>query len=207
MTRPGEATSQEQQRSIRHDRPVESHSDGVLLAPVLSNFDATTTWGRKAAKLRVVETGSGCEVVSGDETTTVGLPTRPAPGAKTLSRVVYVQTTVRVRGNPHAVTYLMLVDSDDRVLAVLGRTDPQYAAMSEGDLARVWPRSGFAALEARGVTVSSIDVKDIDELARRHPGSVTRSQLFAASSTAWRIVGVLVVGVPLLLLLIGRLRR
>jgi len=112
-----------------------------------------------------------------------------------------------VRGNPHAVRYLMLLDSTDRVLSVLGHSDPQYAAMSEDDLERVWPRSGFAALEARGVAVSNIDVQDIDELARRYPGSVSRSQLLTASSTAWRLLGVLVVGVPLLVLLVGWLRR
>ena len=53
------------------------------------------------------------------------------------------KTAIRVRGALTAVTYLLLTDEQDRTLVVLGDSDPQSAGMQNGDLDRVWPRSGW----------------------------------------------------------------
>lgn len=164
---------------------MDSGSGDALLAPVLNPYDAQTTWGKAAARHRVVQIGGSPLLLDGVKSTPLGLPSQPLAGTPTLSRVVYARTAVQVRGVLTPVTYLLLIDADDRPLAVLGHSDPQYAAMNEDDLERVWPRSGFATLEGHGVIVEELRLRDIDALAKRYPGTVSRPQLLTASSASW----------------------
>ena len=79
--------------------------------------------------------------------------------------------------------------------------------MGDDDLERVWPRAGFATLEARGVSIEELQLRDIDALVQRYPGTVARSQLLTASSASWRyfIAGLIVF--VLAAVLISWLRR
>jgi hypothetical protein len=112
------------------------------------------------------------------------LPDQPGGGSlPTLARVVYAQTAaVMVDGGlgiPE--THVLLVAEDGRALETLAVAGAAHTRMSEAELEKIWPRTGFDALAARGVAVEDVETGDVGELRRRFPGSVSRSRVLMYS--------------------------
>lgn len=165
--------------------------DDVLLAPAVNRFDALTAWGRRASRQRLTAAEAGVVWDGGDGRTTWGLPDSPVPGRPTLTRVVYAESASRRDLVLYPELHLLLVDDASRTLVRLGRADVTYAGTNRDELERLWPRSGFAALEQRGVGVEDVTTADIDELERRFPGAVSGVHLAAASTATSRAVWLL----------------
>jgi hypothetical protein len=117
-----------------------------------------------------------------------------AAALPTLSRVVYAQTAaVMVDGGMGLPeTHVLLVAADGRTLETLAVAGASHTRMSDAELEKIWPRSGFDRLAGRGVTIEDVETRDIAELSRRFPGSVSRSRVLMYSRRTFLVYVVLI---------------
>lgn len=164
----------------------------VLLAPAVGRFDGLTASGARASRQRLVAAHAGAVWHDGDRSLVWGLPDSPVAGAPTLTRVVYAESAARSDLVLYPELHLLLVDDGSRTLMRLGTADVYYAGTDRDELERLWPRAGFSSLEQRGVVVEDVVTADIDELARRFPGSVTATHRVVGSTATARVVWILI---------------
>ena len=143
----------------------------VLLLPEVNHFDGHTRFGDRAGRSRLDDAGDHVRWTGpgGDQSWT--LPDQPGrPDLPVLTSVVYVDTQQYGPRGPIPARVLLLAGEDGATLATLGiaSSAPLTSGPVGEDMDRVWPRHGFATLEARGVRVTTEFVDDFGRLNKVH---------------------------------------
>jgi hypothetical protein len=168
--------------------------EAVLLRPVVSEYDALTSFGRVAAQRSLVDAGDHVVWHDGELTQRWTVPDQPArPGMPVLSAVVVADTQFWNLRTAVWERYVFLTDDAGGTLAVLARiTDGGGTTYEPVDFDRVWPPDGFDGLVARGVAQHRESFPDLRALDKAHPRAVARGRAIVGSrALTWTWWGVL----------------
>jgi hypothetical protein len=169
----------------------------VILQAHINEWDVQTHLGKRMGVLRLTDAGDRVLWHDRDGDQEWRLPDQQpsSPDLPALTKVVLATAYPSSMGTkPEAkmpFRVLFLQAADGSALATLMSAsvmDVTYAA--EEDLERIWPRSAFASLEARGVAFVEEGYDTFDALNRAHPRAATgiRVGLMSRRFEKWQLI-------------------